>query len=434
VPAWLTGLRLLRGFQRDPLATLESIRAQGTMVRTRVGPRPLLVISEPAAIEAMLTSHDVFMKGRALERAKRLLGDGLLTSEGAFHLRQRRLVQPAFHRARVQGYARTMIEEADRWAARQVPGQVIDVSHAMNRLTLAIVARSLFNTDIASDADEIGRALDTVLGLFTLAVLPWTAWIDRLPLPGRFRFERAHAALDAVIFRLIAERRRDRRDRGDLLSMLLEAQDDERVGMTDQQVRDEALTLLLAGHETTANALTWTWLLLSAHPDVDRRMAEEVRCVCGTGPPTPEAMPSLTLTRMVLSEAMRLYPPAWVVGRRALVDWSVDGVAVPAGTLVTASQWLVHRDARFYPDPLRFDPDRWTPEAVASRPRFAYFPFGGGNRVCIGESFAWAEGVLALATIASRWRVALEPGQSIGTKPGITLRPDRPVLARVHPR
>ena len=431
-PPRRAGLRLLRTLERDPLVLLEEIRSYGTIAYARIGPQPVFLVSEPDLIERVLVSHDVFNKGRALERSRQLLGEGLLTSEGSFHLRQRRLVQPAFHRARIQGYARAMIEQAERWSARQRAGVRVDLSREMNRLTLAIVARTLFDADVEHEADEIGTALTSILEQFKLAVLPWSAILDRLPLPRRFRFERARKALDRVVYRLIEEHRASGADRGDLLSMLLAAQDDGR-GMTDLQVRDEAMTLLLAGHETTANALTWTWKLLSQHPDSAERLADEARRVCGDAPPTPEAVPSLVYARRVLAEGMRLYPPAWLLGRRAVSPWQLGDYVVPPGAIVLMAQWLMHRDARFFPEPLRFDPDRWQPELEAGRPKFSYFPFGGGNRMCIGDSFAWTEGVLVLAAIARRWRVAVDPAP-VALWPGITLRPAGPVWAELTPR
>jgi cytochrome P450 len=431
-PPRRAALRLLRTLERDPLGLLEEIRSYGTIASARIGPQLVFLVSEPDLIERVLVSRDVFNKGRALERSKQLLGEGLLTSEGDFHLRQRRLVQPAFHRARGHGYARAIVEHAERWNARQRPGVRVDLSREMSRLTLAIVARTLFDADIESEADDIGTAVTSILEQFKLAVLPWSAIVDRLPLPRRFRFERARKALDRVVYRLIEEHRASGDDRGDLLSMLLAAQDDGR-GMTDVQVRDEAMTLMLAGHETTANALTWTWKLLSQHPACAGRLADEVQRVCGDVPPTPDAVPSLTYTRRVLAEGMRLYPPAWLLGRRAMSPWPLGDYTVPPGAIVLMSQWLMHRDARFFPDPLRFDPDRWLPEAEAGRPKFAYFPFGGGNRVCIGESFAWTEGILVLASIARRWQVAVDPA-TVPLWPGITLRPAGPVWAELTPR
>jgi cytochrome P450 len=357
-----------------------------------------------------------------------LLGEGLLTSEGEFHLRQRRLVQPAFHRQRIAAYAREMVSRAwitgDRWR----DGQTVDMDHEMMALTLAIVARTLFDADVDAEADEIGGALTEVLRLFQTVFIPGMQLFDRLPLPHTRRFARARGRLDATIYRLIAERRGERargEERGDLLSMMLAAQDAEGDGgsMTDEQLRDEAMTLFLAGHETTSNALTWTWYLLSQHPTVEARLHDEVDRVLGNRRATADDLFALPYTRMVLSESMRLYPPAYAIGRRALEDYEVNGVLIPRGSLAVVSPLVTQRDARWFPEPERFDPDRWAPEAQAARPKFSYFPFGGGTRMCIGDQFAWTEGTLLLATLAQRWRAELAAGQRVAMKPMITLRP-----------
>ena len=261
------------------------------------------------------------------------------------------------------------------------------------------------------------------LALLQLLVLPYTDFVERLPLPIMRRFRRSRARLDETVYRLIAEHRQTG-DRGDLLSLLLDAPDEEDgTRMTDTQVRDEVMTLFLAGHETTANALAWTWYLLSQHPDAEARLHAEIDAVLGGRPPTLDDLPGLAYTRTVLSESLRLYPPAWAVGRRALTDFEVAGFRLPAGSIVLLSQAVTHRDPRWWPNPDQFDPDRWTAEAEAIRPKFAYFPFGGGPRVCIGEHFTWMELTLALATMARRWRMRLAPGQVVATQPMITLRP-----------
>ena len=261
--------------------------------------------------------------------------------------------------------------------------------------------------------------------MFPRTVLPFSEILDKLPLPSTRRFEKARERLDGIIYGLIEERRANGEDRGDLLSMLLMSQDEEGdgKGMTDLQVRDEAMTLFLAGHETTANALTWTWYLLSQHPEAEKGLHEELDAVLGNRLPTVEDLDRLSYTRMVLAESMRLYPPVWAVARRAINDYEVDGFVAPAGSFVFMSQYVTHRDERFHPDPLRFDPERWTPERQASRLQFSYFPFGGGPRRCIGESFAWMEGILVLATLARKWKARLVPGHRVELKPLITLRP-----------
>jgi cytochrome P450 len=303
----------------------------------------------------------------------------------------------------------------------------------MNRLTLTIVGETLFGTNVEADADAVRQALTDVFSAFNLTMSPIAPLLERLPLPKVRRYLRAQATLDALIYSMIADRRAQPDDRGDLLSMLLLARDEDQGGtMTDRQVRDEALTLFLAGHETTANALAWTWLLLSQHPEVEQQLHRELDAVVRGRPPEPDDLPRLEYTRRVLAESMRCYPPAWAVGRRALQDLEIGGYEIRKGTIVLASQYLLHRDLRYFPDPERFDPDRWLPERQQGRPKYAYFPFGGGNRVCIGESFAWTEGVLVLAAIARRWHFERAEHDPIPMQAVITLRPRRgiPVYAR----
>jgi cytochrome P450 len=365
------------------------------------------------------------MKGEGLQRAKRLLGEGLLTSEGEFHLRQRRLAQPAFHRQRIAGYAATMVEYTARACDQWRVGETRDVAREVMRLTLAIAGKTLFDADVEGEADEIGKALTTTFELFNSLTLPFAQLLERLPLPATRRFQKARERLDSTIYRIINERRASGEDRGDLLSMLIAARDEEGdgSGMTDEQLRDEAMTIFLAGHETTANALTWTWYLLSQHPEIEARFHAEVGGVLKGELPTAEDYPRLRYTEMVFAEAMRLYPPAWIIGRRALGDYQIDGYTIPARSILLLSQYVTHHDERFFPDPFRFDPERWTPEARESRPKFSYFPFGGGPRLCIGESFAWMEGALVLATIAQRFRMRLTPGHPVEMQPLVTLRP-----------
>jgi cytochrome P450 len=354
-----------------------------------------------------------------------LLGEGLLTSEGEFHLRQRRLAQPAFHRQRIASYAVTMVEYTDRACDQWRAGETRDIAREMMRLTLAIAGKTLFDADVESEADEIGEALTTTFALFNRLSLPFAQLLDRLPLPATRRFQKARQRLDATVYRIINERHAVAVDRGDLLSMLIAARDEEGdgSGMTDEQLRDEAMTIFLAGHETTANALAWTWYLLSRHPEIEARFHAEVDDVLKGGLPTAEDFPRLRYTEMVLAESMRLYPPAWIIGRRALGDYQINGYMIPARSILLMSQYLTHHDERFFPDPFRFDPERWTTEARESRPKFSYFPFGGGPRLCIGESFAWMEGALVLATIGRRFRMRLAPGHPVELQPLVTLRP-----------
>jgi len=400
-------------------------REYGDLPQFQLLSYPAYLLNHPDLVrEVLVTQQNKFIKSLALQRARILLGEGLLTSEGDFHRRQRRLAQPAFHRERLNAYALVMTGCAARACGHWRHGATLNVSDEMMRLTLDIVARTLFSADIESEAPEIGEALTAVLKMFRLLMLPFAEYLEKLPLPPVRRFEKARARLDATIYGLIEERRRDKRDTGDLLSMLLLAQDDEGdgAGMSDIQVRDEAMTLFLAGHETTANALTWTWYLLSQNPACEERLHQELDSVLGGRVPTVGDLTSLRYTEMVFAESMRLYPPAWAIGRMAKEDCDLRGVKIAAGSICLASPYVMHRDPRWFPDPERFDPERWIPEAREKRLRFSYFPFGGGARVCIGERFAWMEGVLVLATIAQRWTLRLEPDQRVDILPLITLR------------
>ena len=415
----------LRALQRDPIGFLTRMaRTYGDASHWHFGPQHFYFFNHPDLIrEVLVTSARSFMKGRALQRAKIFLGDGLLTSEGELHRRQRRLVQPAFHRDRIDRYAAIMVEYGRRARERWRDGEELDVAHEMMRLTLSIVGKTLFDAEVEQEANEVGRALTDLMDLFTVLLSPFAGILQRLPLPSTRRFRKAMRRLDATIYRIIEERRAAGEDRGDLLSMLLLAQDEEEDsgGMSDLQVRDEAMTLFLAGHETTSNALSWTWYLLSRNPEVERALHEEVDRVCGDRLPRPDDVARLTYTEMVLAESMRIYPPAYLIGRMALEDVTIGEWRVPKGAIVIVAEIVTHRDARWFPDPMRFDPTRFTSEARASRPKFAYFPFGGGPRICIGEGFAWTEGILLLATIAQKWRFTGAP--DVEPLPLITLRP-----------
>ena len=417
---------ILLEFARRRLPFLvESARKYGDIVFFRVGNERIYLFNHPDLIrDVLVTNQRNFTKSRALVRAKKVLGEGLLTSEGEFHLRQRRLAQPAFHRDRIATYGLSMVEYAGRTRSRWKADSCVDVHDEMMKLTLAIVAKTLFSADVENEARQIGDALTTTFAAFNIGVLPFSELLEKLPLPYMKRFEAARARLDETIYRIIHDRRASGEDRGDLLSMLLLAQDTEGDGgsMSDTQVRDEAMTIFLAGHETTANALTWTWYLLSENPEVEARFHREIDGL-GDRLPGPDDMPRLPYTRMILAESMRLYPPAWAVGRRAINDFEAGGYHIPARSMVLLSQYITHRDARFYPDPERFDPDRWLPEIASKRPKFSYFPFGGGTRICIGEQFAWMEGVLILATIGKRWKLRYDGTGDPDIEPQITLRP-----------
>jgi cytochrome P450 len=410
---------------RDPLVFFTGLaREYGDVVHYRMAGERVFLISDPQYIKDILvTQNRNFTKSRGLERTKRILGNGLLTSEGAFHLRQRRLMQPAFHRDRIAGYGRTMVDYADRMRRSWRDGATLDIAREMNRLTLSVVGKTLFDADVESQAAAVGEALTGVMETFWMQLLPFATLIERLPVPRLRRARMARARLDVIIYRMIADRRASGRDHGDLLSMLLTAQDEDDGGvMTDRQVRDESMTIFLAGHETTANALTWTWYLLSENPDAARRLHDEVDRVLQGRLPSVDDLPRLPYVERVVTEAMRLYPPAWLIGRRAIAEYAFGPYVAPPRAILIMSPFIVQRDARYYRDPERFDPDRWTPEFKASLPRFAYFPFGGGPRQCIGESFAWMELILIVSTLAQTWDLRLVPGHPVVPQPLITLR------------
>jgi cytochrome P450 len=397
----------------------------------------VFLLLHPDDVRDVLVTHQHrFAKGRGVQWARRFLGNGLLTSEGELHRRQRRLSQPAFHRQRIAAYGEVMAAYAERACGRWADGATLDFDGEMAALTLAVAAKTLFDTELEGEAEEIRKALGDIVRLFPRFALPFASLVQLLPLPSNLRFVRARARLDATVLRIIAQRRAEGRDRGDLLSMLMQARDTEGdgSGMSDGQLRDEVMTLLLAGHETTANALTWTFYLLSQNPAAESRLHEELDEVLGGRLPAFEDLERLRYTEWVLAESMRLCPPAWGIGRRALEDHPVGDYVIPAGALVSVSPYVTHRDPRWYPDPERFEPERFAPEARAARPKFSYFPFGGGARTCIGESFAWMEGVLIVATIARRWRLRHAPGHRVAMQPLITLRPRYGMKLIAHAR
>jgi cytochrome P450 len=423
----------------DKLALFGEMASHGDVTQIKIGPQPVALLMHPDDIRRVLvTQQRNFYKGRAVERTELLLGKGLLTSEGELHLRQRRLIQPAFHRERLAAYGQVMADYAQRTSTAWQDGESLDVHEAMMKLTLAVAGRTLFDADVEGNAHEVAEAMDLSLRMFSYALLPFGVLLEHVPIPWVRDLHRARRRMDALIFRIIEERHAaGDEDRGDLLSMLLRARDAEGdgTGMSDRQLRDEIVTLLMAGHETTANWLTWTWYLLSQHPEVEARLHEELdRVLLNSRAPTVDDVPRLEYTRRVLAESLRVYPPAWAVERRALEDFEVGGHVIRKGTFVVASQWLVHRDPRWWSEPERFNPDRWAPEQEAMRPKFAYFPFGAGTRICIGEHFAWMEAMLLLATLAQRWRVHYDGAEAPVPEPLVTLRPKGGLAARLERR
>jgi cytochrome P450 len=412
-------------------------REYGDIVFFRFLGVPACFVNKPEHIESVLvTQNSNFVKSKDYRAMRRVLGNGLLLSEGEFWRRQRKLIQPAFHQGRIAAYAEVMIAHTQRMLASWSDGQSLDMHEAMMRLTLGIVAKTLFDADVSHEAEDVDAALTVLMGKFLrqagmALLLP--VWV---PLPTSQLLKRAVGRLDKVIYSIIEQRRASGQMSGDLLSVFLQAHDDEGVGMTDRQLHDEIMTLFLAGHETTANVLSWTWYLLGQNPQVEEKLTEELSRVLAGRVPTPADLPRLAYTDMVLREAMRLYPPVWVIGRRALAPFRLGDYELPADTNVLISQLIMHKDPRYFPDPQRFDPDRWStsnPQS-ASLPRFAYFPFGGGPRVCIGAGFAMMEALLLLSTIAQQFRIEVSPELKVKVQPTVTLRPKHGIPATLKRR
>ena len=418
------GLRNLARFARDQLAMLDDVaRTYGDVARVELLGQQYYLVSHPDDIEAVLVKHArVMLRDRHSVVLERALGKGLLTSEGDLWKHQRRLMAQAFVPRRIQSYGAAMAGVTGAGLRRWRDGAEINIHQEMSRLTMEVVADVLFGSGLApEDVETVRHSMETVNEFFANspeAVVLLPAWV---PTPRNRRMNAAVARLDALIYQIIA-RRRAGEARDDLLGTLLVAQGDDGARMTDVQLRDEAMTLFLAGHETTALALAHTLYLLATHPEVAARLHAELDAVLGDRLPGAEDVRALPFTERVLKESMRLYPPAWTTGREAAEDVEVGGYRIPKGAQILASPWVVQRDARWFPDPERFDPDRWEGQRGKEIPRFAYFPFGGGPRVCIGQHFAMLEATLMLAVIARRWRVALLPGQTLTFKPSVTLR------------
>ena len=399
----------------------------GDIAHFRLGPRRHgYMLNNPEYIHSVLVKNaSKFNKGPALKRTGgNLVGNGLLSSEGDFHKRQRKLMQPAFHTKRVTSYSEVMVDYTLRMLDTWQAGEQRDMHEEMMKLTLEIVAKTLFDADVSGDAEAIGEAV--TIGIDAVnerAGRPFALprWV---PTPKNQQRNAAAALLDETISSIIDERRASGEDKGDLLSMLLLAVDEESGGqMSKEQARAEAMTLFIAGHETTANALAWTWYLLAKHPEVEAKLVAELARVLGGRRPTFEDLAQLPYTEMVLKEAMRLYPPAWLLSRMAMEDVSIGGYDLPKESLIFISPYAMHHDARYFADPERFDPERFAPDRAKEIPSYAYFPFGGGPRVCIGQSFAMMEARLILATIAQRYQFSLEPGYQAELDPTLTLRP-----------
>ena len=390
-------------------------RKYGDLVHFSAFGRHVFQFNHPEMVsEVLIRDASFHHRGIVMQRARFALGEGLLTSEDPLHLRQRRLVQPAFHRERIAGYGAAMLEFARAMTTEWADHSVLDLHQQMLQLTLRIAGKCFFDTDVKADVQTISDAVTAFMGFLPLAFLPYPDLILRLPVGFIRRIRTAQRKLDDRMYSLIAERRRSGRDHGDLLSMLLASVDEEEGtgGMTDRQVRDECLTLLLAGHETTANGLSFCGFLLAQNPEIQERVHAEANAALQSGGNASEIYERLPYTRRVAAEALRIFPPVWVTARTSAKTYEYRGMQIPKGSLLLTPQIVMHRDARFYGDPLRFDPDRFLPENTAARPRYSYFPFGAGSRMCIGEGFAWMEMVLVLATMLREWRLTPAPGMS----------------------
>ena len=422
-------------------------RTFGPISHYRFMGKHIVFINDPAYVQEILINQaSSFVRERTLRRMKILLGDGLLTADDPQHMRSRRIAAPAFHRQRIAAYADQIVQITSSMRDRWQPSQTIDIAATMMHLSLEIVARTLFATEVTDDIRAINEQVNIIMQMYNyLVAFPNLEAVLHWPIPRVVRFRKAKEKLDAVVNRIIAERRAEGTgikpqgsDHGDLLSMLLLARDEDGSALSDEQLRDEVLTIFLAGYETTANALTWTWYLLAQNPDAAAEMIKEIDTVLGVGSqarlPTLADYPNLSYTQMVFAESMRLYPPAWAMGRASTAPVQLGPYRLPPGTHFFFSQYILHRSPQLYSDPLRFDPMRHTEEEKSKRPRFAYFPFGGGGRQCIGESFAWMEGVLVLATIAQRWQMHILPNQQIDVEEKITLRPRYPIHMSLEPR
>ena len=440
-PRDFLGIRTIRTFRRDPLKTLQDFhRAYGEVFHFSLLFDPLYFLSHPDHVSHVLQKNQHnYKRSRNHETLKRNLGNGLLTNDGASWLKQRRLIQPAFHGNRIVRFGETMTHETQQMLARwqtEVPrGEPLDVNSEMMRLTLAIISRTMFGATVSRDAEQLEPAItlaqeETNKRFYVLVDLP--EWV---PLPGMRRAVLARQTIERVVMRIIDERRRTNApDQDDLLTMLLNAKDaDSGEPMDDNQLRDEVRTIFLAGHETTANALTWTWYLLARNPAAAKKLRAELAHVLGGRLPTVSDLPQLPYTKMVVDESMRLLPPVWGLTREAIADDEIGGYRIRSGGTVVVSQFITHRHPDFWEDPESFDPERFAPERVKKRHRFAYFPFGGGQRICIGRSFAMIEAQLILATIAQQYELDLVPDHPVELEPLVTLRPKYGMMMTPNP-
>ena len=429
------GLGNLRGMMSDQLAYMTAAAEYGPLVNLPILSERYVLVLDPELIQQSLAQgHTVMRKDRFTHEHARVLGQGLVTSEGKLWRTQRKLVAHAFIPRRIRTYADSMVAAAQRSIDEWSDGQEVAIHEAMAELTLDIVGRTLFDADVRGTAREVGDALKVISDFYAdvleSPIQPPEWW----PSPGMFRFRKAVRNVDRVVAGIIEERRRSGLDRGDLLSALLQAQDDDGGAMSDQQLRDECITLFLAGHETTSIALANTLYLLSQHPEIEARVHEEAVAVLGDRPASSDDYPRLRTTERVIKESMRLYPPVYTIGRQLMEDFELGGFTLNKGDTLLFVQWVTQRSAGCFAEPLRFDPDRWLPERAKAIHKYAYFPFGGGPRICIGNHFAMMEAVLVLATLLRAYRFELLPGQTLELQPAVTLRAAKDLKMRLVPR
>jgi cytochrome P450 len=424
---WYSGTKFRPG---DAIALFQYLKKEyGDIAHYKLGRSHIIFLDNPEYIrEVLVVQNDNFVKERTVQRTKMLLGEGMITAEGVAHKTQRQAAQPAFHRQRVAGYAETMVAEAVRARESWRDGQHVDISKEMMSLTLRIIARTLFNTELGAEVKELSNAINTIMNLYHyLIALPAIETLVHLRVPPVGGFSNAKEKIDGIVYSMIAEHEGKAAGSGDLLDMMLRARERsagaDLAGKRDELLRDEVITIFLAGYETVASALTWTWYLLSQNPEAEQKMQQEVDDVLGRRMPTADDVSKLKYVEMVLAEAMRLYPPAWAMGRLALADFELGPYRLPAGTTVLISQFITQRDERNFDDPLRFNPERFAPAGRATFPKFSYFPFGAGFRQCIGEALAWTEGILVLATVAQKWQFRLQKRARVAPQQLITLRP-----------
>jgi cytochrome P450 len=436
-PRGLAPITLPLAANRDLPGTLRSIsRRYGDVAGFRVGPLRAALFTHPDAVRDVLVGrHREAVRGDAMRYMRTVVGNGLLTSAGPTHLKRRRLLQPVFHNQRIPLYGELAVETADRVTATWRDGAVVDVAEEMNRLSLLVSGRAMLNVDLEGEAHRIGAALPPVLAIAARAFNPVGPLLDRLPVAGTRRFRAARAELDRLLLGIIDRRIADGGDHGDLLSLVLAARDaEDGSGLTAREAHEEILTLLLAGHETVASALAWTAHLVATNPDAEARLHEEVDAVLSGRLPERADLPKLAYTEAVVRESMRLMPPVPALTRQTLADYRIGEYTLPKDTTIVLSPAVTHYDPRFFPEPERFAPERWTPEFRSALPRHAYFPFAAGPHQCIGESMAWTECVLAVATIATRWRLRPQPGRTVAATAKITLQPRDGLWMRLERR